>query len=252
MNTARKLINAVQTILEAHDPQHSTDAEFAAYDKWKAEVGDNWWKRLDSAPEIVQMASVKSNGNAIKYIKNPSEKIQLAAVRAYGMALKHIKNPSEKVQRAALTSDFTDPDVFKHIVNPSEEMQLKAVKSDGVQIRKIKNPSEKVQLAAIKDALHAIYYIKKPTPNVIKAAQKMFAAKKEAFLNMSPEDVVLHSRGRGFDMIAMDYYSEPGYYKHPGIPGSVVTVDEFNKKVRESRKAVRDAADIKALGKSKK
>lgn len=244
-NTTRRLINAVQTILEAyHYPQQKTDAEFAefaAYDEWKAKVGDNWWKKLDSAPEIVQMSAVKSNGNAIKYIKNPSEKVQLVAVRAYGMALKHIKNPSEKVQRAALTSDFADPDVFKNIQNPSEEMQLKAVRSDGTQIRKIKNPSEKVQLAAINDALHAIYYIKNPSPNVLKKAKEMFAAEKEAFLNMSPEDFMLHSRGRGFDMIAMDYYSEPGYYKHPGIPGSIVTVDEFNKKARDSRKAIRAA-----------
>ncbi len=47
--------------------------------------------------ERVQLAAVKNDGNAIKYIKNPSEKVQLSAIKNNIKAFEFIKNPYPSV-----------------------------------------------------------------------------------------------------------------------------------------------------------
>ena len=67
--------------------------------------------------EKIQLGMVKHDGNAIKYIKNPSEAVQLEAVKENGDAIYHIKNPSEAVQLAAVKKNRY---AIKYIKNPSE------------------------------------------------------------------------------------------------------------------------------------
>ena len=57
---------------------------------------------LSSQPEEVQLEAVKYDGNAIKYIENPSEAVQLEAIKENGYAIKYIENPSEAVQLEAV------------------------------------------------------------------------------------------------------------------------------------------------------
>ena len=51
--------------------------------------------------EAVQLATVKQDGWAIQYIKNPSEAVQLAAVSQNGRAIQFIKNPTDVARMLA-------------------------------------------------------------------------------------------------------------------------------------------------------
>ena len=95
--------------------------------------------------ESVQLAAVRRNGYAIRFIQNPSEAVQLAAVRQTGLAIRHIENPSEAVQLAAVQKYGR---VIQFIKNPSETVQLAAVRQNILAILYIENPSEAVRRAA--------------------------------------------------------------------------------------------------------
>ena len=124
-----------------------------------------WQLHTKMPTEAEQLATVKKDGYAIKYIKNPSEQVQLAAVSQVGYAVSYIKNPSEKVQLAAVKQDGT---AIRYIKNPSEQVQLAAVEQTWWVINYIDNPSEEVQLAAVKKNIIAIVNMKNPYPSVIK------------------------------------------------------------------------------------
>jgi len=118
--------------------------------------------------EAIQLAAVKKDGLAIKYLKNPSEAIQLAAVQQDGLAIKYLKNPSEAVQLAAVQNYGR---AIRYLKNPSEAVQLAAVQKNGLVIEYIKTPTEAVQLAAVQKHRWAIEYIENPTDKA-KALQK--------------------------------------------------------------------------------
>ena len=126
-----------------------------------------WQLHTKMPTEAEQLAAVKKDGYAIKYIKNPSEQVQLAAVSQEAYAIDYIKNPSEQVQLVAVKQE---PFAIKYIKNPTKQVQLVAVKKDGYAIQYIKNPSEQVQLAAVKQDGTAIRYIKNPSEQVQLAA----------------------------------------------------------------------------------
>jgi hypothetical protein len=155
-------------------------------------------KNFPNAPERVQLAAVKQNGNAIQYIENPSEAVQLEAVKQFGYAIQFIDNPSEDVQLAAVKQNGN---AILHIENPSENLQLAAVKQnglaieyiknfeitdkvmilDGLKIRLFKNSSEimpeAVKLEAVKQNGHSLYYIKNPSEAVqLEAVKKSWRA----------------------------------------------------------------------------
>ena len=121
--------------------------------------------------EKVQLAAVRKNGYAIRYIKNPSEQLQLAAVRKNGYAIRYIKNPSEKVQLAAVQQDV---EALEYIKNPSEKFQLAAVQQAAAAIRYIKNPSEQVQLATVQQNGYAIQFIENPSLKVNALQKKLY------------------------------------------------------------------------------
>ena len=120
-------------------------------------------KFIDNPSEKVQLAAVNQDGLAIEFIKNPSEEVQLAAVKQNGYAIQHIKNPSEAVKLAAVKKYGY---AIEYIENPSENVQLAAVKQNGYAIEYIKNPSEAVKLAAVNNNGCAIQYIKNPSEAV--------------------------------------------------------------------------------------
>ena len=120
---------------------------------------------IKNPSEQMQLAAVRQNGLAITDIKNPSEQVKLAAVRENGMAIEYIKNPSEKVQLAAVKQSGY---AIQYIDNPSEQVKLAAVAQAGYAIQHIVFPSEEVQLAAVRQNKYAIEYIKNPYPSVIK------------------------------------------------------------------------------------
>jgi protein tyrosine phosphatase (PTP) superfamily phosphohydrolase (DUF442 family) len=157
----------------------------------------------------VQLAAMKQDGNAIKYIDNPSEEVQLAAVKQDGIAIKHIDNPSEEVQLAAVKQNRW---VIDSIDNPSEEVQLAAVKQDGIAIEHIDNPSEEVQLAAVNQNGLAIYYIKhlNPSEEIQLAAVKQdgFAIKYIKHLNPSEEIQLAAVKQYGWAIRHIDNPSE--------------------------------------------
>ena len=126
-----------------------------------------WQLHTKMPTEAEQLAAVKKDGYAIKYIKNPSEQVQLAAVSQEAYAIDYIKNPSEQVQ---LVTVKQEPFAIKYIKNPTKQVQLVAVKKDGYAIQYIKNPSEEVQLAAVSQDGTAIRYIKNPSEQVQLAA----------------------------------------------------------------------------------
>ena len=140
----------------------------AFYDKIIPMSYYRFWQLHTKMPtEAEQLAAVKKDGYAIKYIKNPSEQVQLAAVSQEAYAIDYIKNPSEQVQLVAVKQE---PFAIKYIKNPTKQVQLVAVKKDGYAIQYIKNPSEEVQLAAVSQDGTAIRYIKNPSEQVQLAA----------------------------------------------------------------------------------
>ena len=132
-------------------------------DEFQIAVVKDSWRAIGHIknPSVeVQLAAIKTNAEAIKYIVKkaivPSEEVQLAAVSEYGGAIEYIDNPTEKAQLAAVTQNGL---AIKHIDNPSEEVQLAAVKQTGYAIKHIANPSEELQLAAVNRHYGAIEYI---------------------------------------------------------------------------------------------
>ena len=75
-----------------------------------------------------QLVTVKKNGNAIRYIINPSEDVQLEAVKQNGNAIEHITNPSEEVQLEAVKQDVC---AIQFIENPSEAVLESYLFNDG-------------------------------------------------------------------------------------------------------------------------
>src|SRR6056297_3658011 len=77
------------------------------------------------------LETVKQNGRAIKYIKDPTPEMCLEAVKENGWAIKCIKDPTP-------------------------EMCLEAVKQNGLAIEFIKDPTPEMCLEAVKNNRHAI------------------------------------------------------------------------------------------------
>jgi len=87
-------------------------------------------------PEDIALLAVKEHGYAIDYIKDPSEVVQLAAVKRNGDAIAYIikilgHDPSEAVQLAAVKRNGY---VIDYIKNPSEVVQLAVMKRNGYAI----------------------------------------------------------------------------------------------------------------------
>ena len=128
----------------------------------------SWNHKLSRfASEVAQLAIVRRDWFAIRYIKNPSEAVQLAAVQRSGHAMQYIKNPSETVKLAAVRQNGH---AIYSIKNPSEAVQLAAVRENGYAIEYIEDPSEAVQLAAVRENGYAIANIKNPSEAVKRAA----------------------------------------------------------------------------------
>jgi hypothetical protein len=75
--------------------------------------------------EKAQIDFVRSYGENIGKIDNPSEAVQLAAVNNYGPAIAYIKNPSEGVQLAAISQQGY---LIKYINNPTQTVLLTVLK----------------------------------------------------------------------------------------------------------------------------
>ena len=88
-----------------------------------------------------QLAAVNRNGDAIRFIKNPSPEVQLAAVKQRGLVIDYIENPSLEVQLAAVNQNGW---AIQYIKNPSPEVELAAVKGYGRAIQFIENPSHEL------------------------------------------------------------------------------------------------------------
>ena len=61
--------------------------------------GDDILRKSDDPngfPEEVKLAAIKENGEAIKFLDNPSEEIQLAAITQNPHSRRFIKHPTEK------------------------------------------------------------------------------------------------------------------------------------------------------------
>jgi len=164
------------------------------------------YKNLDKQPKNIQLEALKIDGNAIRYIKNPSHLFKMTALKSScGKCFQYIKNPSEELQLAA--AKISSSHAFKYMKNPSEkvilngllycteatirycenipkDLLIKAINSDYEIIQYIKNPSEELQLAAVNCGANAINFIKNPT-NAVKLA----AIKKDYYITYSLYDL---------------------------------------------------------------
>lgn len=115
-------------------------------DQLKA-ISKNHWdiQHMPNASPKVRMAALKSNGNAIEYINNPTEQEKLAAV-IYGTAdtISKIKDPSEAMKLAAVDSKGNHGYALRYIENPSDPVIMTAMKKDIINFRDVKNPSPQV------------------------------------------------------------------------------------------------------------
>ena len=112
-------------------------------------------------------------------LNDASEKEQIAAVRKDSRAIKYIDNPSKKIQRLAIKKlryhlEKHHTCVMAYIKNPSEEIQRLAVQQEGQSIHCIDNPSLKIQRLAIRQSCCAITGIKNPSDEIQKLAIKRY------------------------------------------------------------------------------
>jgi len=114
---------------------------------------------LDTASEKQQLSTVKKDWRKIKYITNPSEVVQLAAVQGNGNAIFHILHhkivPSEAVQLAAVQQDgYVINYLISNSIVPSKAVQIAAIQQDGTMITKINRPTP--GLFADADVKHSV------------------------------------------------------------------------------------------------
>ena len=134
--------------------------------------------------EHQQLEAIRTGGEAIQYIRDPSETMQLAAVRQEGRVIQYIQDPSPAIQLAAVRQEGR---AIEYIKNPTPEIELAAVRQAGLAIEYIKNPTPAIQLAAIRQTRYAIQYIKNPTPEVGLAAVQQNGGALGHIKNPTPE-----------------------------------------------------------------
>lgn len=102
---------------------------------------------LKHADHDVIMAALKSHGNVINAIKNPTPEMQVTAVTQDIGSLKYIRNEiSEKALEIAVQRNGT---LIHYSENPSEHLQILAATTSYNALSYVKNPSHAAQLAAI-------------------------------------------------------------------------------------------------------
>jgi hypothetical protein len=158
------------------------------------------WNSLD-----FQLAAVRQNGNAIRFITNPSHELHLAAVKKISCNIQFITNPSHEVQLAAVR---LSGNAIRFITDPSHEVQLTAVQQNGYAIEYITEPSHEVQLAAVKQNGYAIQYITHPSYEVKLAAVKQNGYAIQYITNPSHEVQLAAVQQDG---LAIQFITNPSY-----------------------------------------
>ncbi len=138
---------------------------------------DNSYSPMEIKPEIEisprttleyeHLELLKTDGNLIQYITNPTDMECVAAVRQNGFSIRYIKNATIDIQFIAVRQN---PYSIEYIKNPCEEVQLAAVRRDGFTIKYIGNPSEEVQLAAVRQNGFVVEHLENPSDHVKEVA----------------------------------------------------------------------------------
>ncbi|OON98857.1 MAG: hypothetical protein ATN35_03415 [Epulopiscium sp. Nele67-Bin004] len=117
--------------------------------------------------EYDHLELLKTDGNLIQYITNPTDLECIAAVRQNGFSIRYIKNPTIDMQLSAVRQN---PYSIEYIKQPCEEVQLSAVRRDGFTIKYIENPSEEIQLAAVRQNGFVVEHLENPSDHVKEVA----------------------------------------------------------------------------------
>ena len=112
--------------------------------------------------EMMELA-VRKNSENLSLIDNPPDSIIRLAVRKSGMAIEYVKNPSEELQRLAVSKSAQAITV---IDNPLPELQVQAVTKSPNIIRLIKNPCEEAMWVALGKKPKLIREMKYATPEM--------------------------------------------------------------------------------------
>ena len=168
---------------------------------------------LNEMGEGVQLETVRKDGFAIEYIKNPSKEVQLTAVREDGYAIRYIDNPSEEVQLEAIRKDGY---AIQFIDNPSEQVQLEAIRQNGLAIEFIDNPTEQVQLEAARQDGFAIECIKNPSDYIKSIIDVVDTSKRRVYVLHEPNKEPLFSIGCQCN-ITKEYFIERIYNLDGGL-----------------------------------
>lgn len=106
----------------------------------------------DEIPESIKIYAMQhdNNGGALGLLKRPSNAVIDAALKSAGQAIKHIKNPTEHQKLLAIQYSTESPELIKKINKPTTKMKkIHVIKYlDGIDY--IKKPNEEIKIAAAK------------------------------------------------------------------------------------------------------
>ena len=106
----------------------------------------------EQIPEHIKIYAMQKDnwGSALGLLQHPSGKVIEAALKSAGQSIKYVKNPTEHQKLLAIQNSTETPDLITQIDKPTIQMQKIHVSRyiDGIDY--IKNPSESVKIAAVK------------------------------------------------------------------------------------------------------
>lgn len=146
----------------------------------------------DQIPEHIKIyAMQKDNGTgALGLLKHPSAKVIEAALRTTGQSIEYVKNPTEQQKLLAVQNSTKTPELIAKIHKPTIQMQKIHVARylDGIDY--IKNPSEPVKITAAK--AHGVQVLKQKNMQnaseqvLLTAIKSTYCAELQYFLGYIP------------------------------------------------------------------
>ena len=146
----------------------------------------------EQIPEHIKIYAMQKDnwGSALGLLQHPSGKVIEAALKSAGQSITYIKNPTKRQKLLAVQYSTETPDLITQIDKPTIQMQKIHVSKyiDGIDY--IKNPSESVKIAAAK--AHGIWGLKQKNMQntseqvLLIAIEYTYCAELQVFLRYIP------------------------------------------------------------------
>lgn len=124
----------------------------------------------DNIPEFIKIYAMEKDyqGDSLGLLQHPSNKVIDAALKTTGQSIKYVQNPTEQQKLLAIRCSTESPDLIRKISKPTIQMQKIHVSRYLDGINYIKNPSESVKIVAAKaHGIEILPHIENPSEQVL-------------------------------------------------------------------------------------